>query len=169
VRTLQPIQGEAVEVVGRDAQAVLVPLGDFVSPSPNAYAGGAQGVQGAERLVGFHEPIVLQCVRHQEDRTRSSGCHRRVQKAGTGAFRWSTRHVRGPFLVVAQMDQRLALQPQVSGGRVGWLTFVHATTTGRSLMTAPMVRGSVVREFHTLDGVFDGMTFVGHMADNSHT
>ena len=67
----QSVKCHGVEVVRGDPQTMLMLSRDFVSPSSHAHAGGAQRIEGAHVVAGLHQPIMLQCIGQQQDRTRS--------------------------------------------------------------------------------------------------
>ena len=63
---LQPFQRRLIKVVGRDSEALLMLILNFISPSSHANARGAQGIQGSQVMAGLDQPIVLQGIGQQQ-------------------------------------------------------------------------------------------------------
>ena len=127
--------------------------GNFIAPSPNTNTRSAKSVKGAQVLCGFHQPSVFKGISKQEDGACSSRRHSGIEKSRARSFCRSSRHVRRSLLVGSQMNQRLSFKPQMTGLSHFILCLGHVAWKGLSLMTAPMPTASVVRKFHTFDGV----------------
>ena len=73
--------------------------------------------------------------------------------------------MRGAFLVGPKGHERLSFHPYMTGLVASRDVAGHAPAIQCSLMTAPLMHGSVMREVHTFNGVLDVMTIITNVSD----
>jgi hypothetical protein len=66
VGAFEPIKRKSIEVVGRHAKPLLVLRRDFISPTANPNAGGAQRIEGSHIMAWFDQPIVFKRIGQQQ-------------------------------------------------------------------------------------------------------